>query len=723
MEEYLGNIPPTTYTVSQSNGETPTPIPTVPSPPTTARDSNTPDSTGSTGGAVGSGSNTTPPAFRSEASTGDTSYTSSGSSTPGNTSPMSRIIAGLQNPNVVSGQGYNSGKYASARKNPLNQYVSFNCLYTLACLTPQQQKDGKFSAGSLRNIVCRTQGDWQKDNHVKTDFGSYDYIIDDLIITSIPSLSKSAGSAFATKITFKVTEPYSLGLFLIALQAGANAGGYQNFKEASFLLMIEFAGYREDKKPFIDNSITRYMPIKFLNIKLKAGQAGSIYECEAIPYNEVAFRDPYTSVLTATAMEGSGVKDVLVGGGKSLKKSLDEQAKNAVKDKIVDATDTYEIHFPDKFTTPSDTGNIISGSQIFTGFNDAGQIPFPDTPQYDTVRQIYKDRNINVKTAKTFNYKQNTKIQDIITDVILRSDYVIKQLLKENILSNPMGMIDWYRIETRIEDGVHSLSLGRQVRKMIFRVVPYKVSVSRFLPPNTPPSGYPAVNASVTRVYEYLYTGQNTDIINLNLEYNCAFLAQLPSDAGSNTGTNNSALTPDANARPKDKIAQGGAVEAQDSGPAAARTSDPSSLSTVPRGSGTDDDKSMQARSLEAILTNGGDLCNLEIEVRGDPYYLPSSGMGNQIIEEDNFNVLKDGSMNYQSGETDFVVVIRTPIDLDPVTGFYKFAKTVDELSGLFMITEVESKFNHNKFTQIIKGIRRRVQLGSGASGKNSLFG
>ena len=79
--------------------------------------------------------------------------------------------------------------------------------------------------------------------------------------------------------------------------------------------------------------------------------------------------------------------------------------------------------------------------------------------------------------------------------------------------------------------------------------------------------------------------------------------------------------------------------------------------------------------------------------------------------------------MNYQSGETDFVVIIRTPIDLDPKTGLYKFAKTVDELSGLFMIQEVESKFNHNKFTQTIKGIRRRVQLGSGAGSKNILFG
>jgi hypothetical protein len=100
--------------------------------------------------------------------------------------------------------------------------------------------------------------------------------------------------------------------------------------------------------------------------------------------------------------------------------------------------------------------------------------------------------------------------------------------------------------------------------------------------------------------------------------------------------------------------------------------------------------------------------------------------MGNIIRKEADgaagFNEMDDGAMNYQSGETDFVVVIRTPIDIDPKTGLYKFAKTVDELSGLFMITEVESKFNHNRFTQIVRGIRRRVQLGSGSGSKNTFF-
>ena len=89
--------------------------------------------------------------------------------------------------------------------------------------------------------------------------------------------------------------------------------------------------------------------------------------------------------------------------------------------------------------------------------------------------------------------------------------------------------------------------------------------------------------------------------------------------------------------------------------------------------------------------------------------------MGNQIKQPKGDNIMEDGSMNYQSGEVDIVVNFRTPIDLDPSTGLYKFDKRVDQFSGLYQIFEVESKINQNKFTQTITANRRRTQLqGSG---------
>ena len=650
------------------------------------------------------------------------------------------ITAGMQNAiNTATGgamgqtSGYNAAKYASARKNPLNAYASFNNLFTLACITTSQQnKGGPFTPGNLNNVVCRTQGDWYPGTkHVKTEFGQYDYIIDDLIVASLPSMNKATGAAFATKITFKVTEPYSLGLFFLALQEGAKASGYNNFREAPYLLVIEFAGYYDDKKPHIDPNLTRYIPMRFLSIKLKAGQGGSMYECEAIPYNENAFLAPFAHSTEDVILSGSVVKELLAGSGeKSLKGALQKQAQNLKKDgQIASGTDTIDIHFPPSWKIDHDGGNDIGKGILFENFNAAGQITFPaNDAHFDKVKQIYKDNSICVVKDRNLHFKKDCKIQDIITEVVLRSDYITKQLLGASgtgagsILLDPKGMIKWFRVETRVEDGAFSSVLNRQVRKYIYRIVPYEVHVSRFLPAAAQPPGYPELNKAAARVYEYLYTGQNTDIINLNLEFNFAFYTAVPSDAGQTTGQENSAQTPGIQKDEKEKIISGNTVGS----PAADAVGTVGVVGTQPSnkgGAGNDTDKSVQGKTLEALLTNEGDLVTLDIEVRGDPYYLPSSGMGNIIKKEVSYNILDDGAMNYQSGETDFVVIIRTPIDLDPKTGLYKFAKTVDELSGLFMIQEVESKFNHNKFTQTIKGIRRRVQLGSGAGSKNILFG
>lgn len=711
-----------------------------PIPPATpgSRDSNNADTTGTTGGNAGgtkpesgegqagsgsSGSGNT--SNNSESPVGNTGYTNQGGA-------MSRIIAGLQNygnnPNLTN-DGYNSSKYGMARKNPLNAFVSFNCLYTLSCMTKQQQNTvRRYSKNMLQNIVCRTSGDWDKPNsHVSTEFGQYDYIIDDVIIASIPAMSGATGASFATQISFKVTEPYSLGLFFLALQDGAKKGGYGNFKEAPFMLMIEFLGYRDDGKPFIDDTLTRFIPMIFTAIKLKAGQSGSIYECTANPYNEVAFRSPYVNIDKEHRLEGADVKSVLAGGGKSLKAALKEMTDNMKKEGLADATDEYEIHFPKDFTIPDDTGNDISKSPIFNDFNDAGQPKFPDgNAIFDKVKQLYKNSPINLTKEKNFHFKQDTKITDIITEVVLRSDFIVKQLLNDAVLTNPLGMIKWFRIETRVLDMAESKTFNRQVRKLIYRVVPYDVSVSRLVRGTNQPEGYKQIEQTLTRVYEYLYTGQNTDIIRLDLEFNMAFLATLPSDATDRTGTNTSALVPNANKDSKEnyKVPSTQGSPAGDALVSSATSSSSDTQTNPAGGSGSDSDKSMQAKTLQTLLTQDGDLANLEIEVRGDPYYLPSSGMGNQIGQPANFNVMLDGSMNYQSGETDFAIVLRTPVDLDPKTGLYRFTKTVDELSGLYMITAVESKFNHNRFTQVIKGIRRRVQLGTSAAGsKNILFG
>jgi hypothetical protein len=192
------------------------------------------------------------------------------------------------------------------------------------------------------------------------------------------------------------------------------------------------------------------------------------------------------------------------------------------------------------------------------------------------------------------------------------------------------------------------------------------------------------------------------------------FFSKLSSDAGANPGTNNdgqNVLTNNKEPLSGVQLAKKLVLnnEFQDSGYYG--------VPDVKSTSGSDKDSTMQIKNFREIFMNEGDLVELKMTIRGDPYYLPSSGFGNQIKKPISDNLMEDGSMNYQSGEVDIVLNFRTPIDFNPSTGLFKFSTTVDQFSGLFQVFEVESRFNQNKFTQTITAQRRRTQLrGSGES-------
>ena len=615
---------------------------------------------------------------------------------------------------------YNISAFPQVSSNPLNKFVSYNCLITLACLNMKDQNEGKFDKSKIKNIIARTQGDWGSDNRVKTSFGSFDYFVDDLIIVTQPKISSNTGETFASKISFKILEPYSMGLFLDAMSAGALENDYPNFREASYLLMIEFAGYLEDNKPHApDPKLTRYIPIRFLDIKFSVKSGGSIYECEAVPYNEIGFRSPLSDLKTNAILKGSKVFHLLT----DLQNALNGYAFKMVGENEMDVPDQYNIIYPKDF---SDSGNLGSSSEIansivFKG-DEAGNINFPNQDEtYDPIKGIIKTRSLGTinQANKSYQINPGVKIQDIISEVILKSDYIVNQLTNASIKVNKKGMLKWFRIDLQITDGTFSKILNRQTRIYTYRIVPYEVHISKLIPPRAIPAGYEEIKKTVNRIYNYIYTGKNTEIINFDIDYKMAFFTNLSADSGNNPGTNANNLIINAGVGDKTDGAKAAISPVTgDTGPA----SDFVGANIKADSSGSFNDQNSQVKNYRDILMNPGDMIEIKMTIMGDPYYLPSSGFGNQIKRPTSDNMMEDGSMNYESGEVDIVINFRTPTDLNLETGLYNFDKRVDQFSGLFELFVVETKINQNKFTQSITAIRRRTQL-QGSSENTVMLG
>jgi len=560
-------------------------------------------------------------------------------------------LQGTNNNNTVT----NTSKYTSAvdpnsttslanmpalGTNPLNDFKSYDCIFTLACLTKSQQNSGNFNTASLTNILASSKGDWGNNGskRVRTSFGSYDYFIDDVVITSIAAMNERTGSTTATKITFRITEPYSMGLFLIAMQQGAAASGYTtNFQQAPYILVIEFYGYGADDN-FAPNRIARYLPITILKAQMKVTSAGCTYDCEAIPANEVVVRDQYTTVPSDLKLSGSDVKTMLTGGENNLLTAMKKKYQIDIKDIETAITDDIDIHFPSSLTDTSNGGNAISQSKIFTNLDTSGIPSFPSHDSvFDVSKQIYKQDIVKSvdKTNVTFNFRQNVKIQDVITEVILRSDYIVNQLTNADVVKDPRGMINWFRIETQVIDGPESAQLGRQSRKAIYRIIPYQVHMSRLLPPGGIPPGYPQITETVTRMYNYLYTGQNTEVLSVDLGFNLAFFTSLPADLGSQTGQSNpnqGGLSA-GQVAPKITIAnETGAILNQGVGGFIAASQPQSQSGTQYRaagGGGADLPANAQVKTYQTLLENPADMVNIEMTIMGDPYFIPSGAMGN----------------------------------------------------------------------------------------------
>jgi len=313
--------------------------------------------------------------------------------------------------------------------------------------------------------------------------------------------------------------------------------------------------------------------------------------------------------------------------------------------------------------------------------------------------------------VRTITFKAGTKIQKILEELVLLSDFGKK--LTKNGVPDKNGFVDWFRIESSvylINDKKAEAVMGRLPRIYLYKVVPYKVHKSQFMMPNDPPPGYDNLVSQAVKEYNYMYTGKNTDIINFDIKFDNAFYAAVSTDRGNRSGNN------DPSEQGNTDVEEGVEV----TGNAAGYQGDGLTSANVNRSIGTETAAAMQedselqiARQFnEAIVNSDGDLVSIEMEILGDPYYIADSGVGNYNAEATNYTNLNiDGTINHQSSEVDILINFRTPVDIDPETGAYLMDGPgigVKDFSGLYKVNTVINQFRDNLFTQTLQCVRRR---------------
>lgn len=659
-------------------------------------------------------------------------------------------------------------------ENILEQFASYVPLWSMACLTPKQYNDpssyrgnpaiwlndrytdksGK-SVGS--SIVFASAGRWD-GNRSKTLNGQPEYYVDNFVMNSFVAATQKTGNSNAIGFSFDIYEPYSMGLLLQSMQTAAIDAGWPSYLDnAPYLLKLEFLGYKDNGEILESSSaLTRYFTVKLKKVKFSVNEGGSNYKVECIPYNHQGFSNTTNMLFSDISITGNTLNELLVSGKKGLIAELNKRSQVQSKKDGFAHFDLYDVVFPTDASdnvglTPVTPQNIdkasaspnkikdseLGASASINTNNGDGPLGRPNNTmgfqptsggnfvmklEGDVISKdgiVQRNKMTINPTLREFKFSQKQTITEILAQCVLSSDYARDAINPEKMEN---GMINWFRVDVQIQLLEFDIKRNDYAKKIIYRILPYKVHSSIFTNPTSAPPGYQTLKKTIGKSYNYIYTGQNNDLLKFDIDIDNMFYVGKPIAPPNQTATQQN---PDqqkaANENPKKtEIQEGTAPEAvaKKTGSVAVKPDKDAGAPAAPGGSGEVTTEQRVAEAFQnAFLKNSADLINLNIDILGDPYFLVDSGIGNYLAPAGpNSQITADGTMNYEGTDVYVYVTFRTPIEpnlgITGTGGLWNFPKgeIVSPFSGIYKVTKCDSKFSGGAFTQTLRLIRMMGQ-------------
>jgi hypothetical protein len=643
-------------------------------------------------------------------------------------------------------------------ENVLNDYVSYTYIFTLSGLrtasltnptltifktdsdeltilkSTGKGTDYKISPGSdgSANAITNNRAKEIIDEFNADSPGRFDMYIDNVEIESLMGYSGKSGPTLPTKFRFDVFEPYSMNGFIEALQATALASGYVDYVNASYLLKMEFIGYKEGGilDPKIPNS-TRYFGIQITKVQLEVNENGTKYTCVGIPFNEYGFSDEINKLRQNVQVEGHTVGTVLENLMSNVMAQRFE-ADRAASSIPPASSDEYKIVFGDA----NSTFDRLSKSPLGLDTLKDSRVIAHTNPQSDKNRNAYQAKGIPITdqssplNSSVMNFAVNSNITDCISAVISESMWG-RNLLK-NLKTNydpKTGMVNYFIVRVSVENKKFiDVIRNRPYQKFTYIVSPYKIHYT--LIPAFQQEKFKYSNdikeRLILRDYSYIYTGENIDILDFKINFNNAYYAMMPNAMG----ITKSSTVPTSVGQEK--------LNGMVINNSAERLSNRTLSAAVPGMAvnpdlGTNYDNRRQLTAVqpqadpwhvlsktmyESLVNNATDMIKVDLGIIGDPVYLATGGIGNYNPESSNGIIKDSGEINQNYGMTFIKINFKNPVDIQE-DGFLDVNKIGRiQFGGVFLVRKVVSKFSSGMFTQKLE-LSRMPQIDGGTDEKS----
>jgi len=315
--------------------------------------------------------------------------------------------------------------------------------------------------------------------------------------------------------------------------------------------------------------------------------------------------------------------------------------------------------------------------------------------------------------AREKSFPAGERIDTIIEKVLVDSIYAAENAEK----NNETGIRQLYRINTHVfldNDPETEKRFGRNPRIYVYSVVPFYADDAAFQAPSGVAPNRAGIRAAAKKEFNYIYTGKNEEVLNFDIQFNNAFLQEAYSNFGMNQGSRASG-TSDRKTAQSTGDQKGATVpetdqQAETGGVGSGSVSETNKFPITGDSRTTDVRKRIAETFHQRFLNSNVDMLTADLEIMGDPYFLPTQ-TGNYIGDRgDGPSITQEGYMTYIENQVYVIVNFRTPVDYSATGDNILFSQLVPEFSGIYQVISVESSFSGGKFTQSMSLVRSRGQ-------------
>lgn len=591
-----------------------------------------------------------------------------------------------------------------------------------------------------------------------------DLFFESVNIDTVPIANDLRQMTSATRIEMEISEP--LGLSLVTkMRAASNLAGHDTHITAPYLLTIEYQGFDENGNTRkLDAKYNRKIPVRISEMKVRVNQGGAVYSILAVPYNEFGFMDRFNKVTSDLNLESPGTLKEFC---QNFTGALNDIVESEILQRLYssDAKDLFLITCDPIFGEKK----LLKGEQSLDSrpMSDVSNVNSTDTTQSTND----KDRYQNAKKAykRIANIQKGTAITSVLREVMklvnpydsydsLLKDWYVKangaladtvdkwnhqegdfqlgkykdrlDYLKKN---EDAFYVTMFKINTNVRNLKEFDYKTKDHRKIIhYHIEPYKVHILNFSQPGLGSNfdRYRNLAAqsnqfTARKIYSYIFTGENTEIMDLDLTYNVAHISPIYKSPDATR-----AQTVSSGAEAKDTGRDGNLnyhIEP-----------DLPDLQYRVAQKGQATSGFVGQNPAFDLWVDGfnnplADMVNVDLTVRGDPYYLSanqfnvmdtpiiatnSKGPGTFInsnrqersADLDAYDE-KTGSANLNIAEPYVALNYRFPVDIDLNTGEYMLDNGFrSPFNGAYRVTQIQSRFDRGQFTQVLKLVRFKNQ-------------